>query len=167
MVQTRGLVKAKLSLFIIVGSMLALACGFFWRGASGFTPNAPFASNGEQIYFTAINAKGEPIRYTGGARYGGMMMGGRLACVSCHGVDGRGGPHWMHMQPMDAPDIRYSALVKDEHEGGAMEYDLEMFRQAVVLGQHPDGEALSADMPRWSLSDEDLAALFEYLKTLP
>ncbi len=162
----RGPVKAKHFLLILTGSISTLACGLFWRGASGFAPSASFASSGEQIYFTAVDARGELIRSTGGPRYGGMM-GGRLACVSCHGADGRGGPHWMHMQPMDAPDIRYATLAQEEHEGGRMEYNLEMFRQAVVLGQHPNGEPLSADMPRWSLSDEDLAALFEYLKTLP
>lgn len=158
--------KLKPFFLVLLGGMFALACGAFWRGSAWPAPGGNFASNGEQIYFTAINAKGELIRYTGGPRYGGMMGGG-LACVSCHGVDGRGGLHWMHMQQMDAPDIRYLALAKGEHEGGAMEYDLEMFRQAVVLGQHPDGDSLSPDMPRWALGDEDLADLFAYLKTLP
>lgn len=81
----------------------------------------------------------------------------------------------MHMQVMEAPDIRYAALIsgEDEHEGDgeSMEhdqavYDLDMFRQAVVEGKHPDGEALSADMPRWEMSDQDLADLFEYLKSM-
>jgi hypothetical protein len=42
-----------------------------------------------------------------------------------------------------------------------------MFRQAVVEGKHPDGEALSSDMPRWQMNDEDLTALFDYIKSLP
>lgn len=150
-----------------------------WRSRS--IPEAPwsgdgFTSNGERIYFTAINEQGETISYTGGPVFGGMMMQPRLACVSCHGIDGRGGRHMMHMQVMDAPDIRYEALSgeADEHAGGEEgmehgegEYDLEMFRQAVVAGQHPDGEDLSYDMPRWEMNDEDLAALFDYLKSLP
>ena len=77
---------------------------------------------------------------------------------------------------MDAPDIRYEALNSEagEHENNKDgmehtqgEYVIDAFRQAVVEGKHPDGEALSADMPRWTLSDEDLAALLEYLKLLP
>jgi mono/diheme cytochrome c family protein len=105
-----------------------------------------------------------------------MMMQPRLACVSCHGADGRGGTHVMHMQVMDAPDIRFATLNSEEGEHGGGEagiehtqgdYDLDMFQQAVVEGKHPDGDALSKDMPRWEISDGDLAALFEYLKTLP
>jgi mono/diheme cytochrome c family protein len=104
------------------------------------------------------------------------MMQLQLACASCHGTDGRGGRHVMHMQVMDAPDIRYQMLNSDtdehasdgettDHSKG--EYDLDMFRQAVVEGKHPNGEALSTDMPRWEMSDQDLADLFEYLKSLP
>jgi hypothetical protein len=76
----------------------------------------------------------------------------------------------MHMQVMDAPDIRYEALSEeaDEHGGEeGEEYSLEDFRQAVIKGKHPDGETLSRDMPRWELNDEDLADLFAFLKSLP
>jgi hypothetical protein len=52
-----------------------------------------------------------------------------------------------------------------DHSRG--EYDRDMFRQAVADGKHPDGEALSTDMPRWEINDQDLADLFEYLKSLP
>jgi hypothetical protein len=70
---------------------------------------------------------------------------------------------------MGAPDIRYSALNsetgghqegEDNHAGGNNEYDLEDFRLAVAEGKHSDGETLSGDMPRWKISDEDLADLF-------
>ena len=168
--------KPKSVLLIILGGMFVMACGISWPGGmsprgAGPAPNGNYASNGEQIYFTAVNDRGEYISYTGGPAYGGMM-GGQLACVSCHGEDGRGSLHWMHMQQMDAPDIRYSVLASeaDEHGSGdshTEEYDLETFRQAVVLGQHPDDGSLSRNMPRWALNEGDLADLFEYLKTLP
>ena len=81
----------------------------------------------------------------------------------------------MHMEVMDAPDIRYSALTGEGDEHGGDEshgevhggYDINDFRLAVIGGVHPDGEPLSRDMPRWRMSDEDLLDLFEYLKTLP
>ncbi len=167
---------------ILVGVVL-LGCGIAspirWNIRT--IPGSPweaesFASNGERIYFTATNEQGEAIPYEGGPAYGGMMMQSRLACVSCHGADGRGGIHVMHMQVMDAPDIRYKALNSEvgEHENNQDgiehfpgEYNLDAFRQAVVNGKHPDGEPLSADMPRWEISDEDLTALLEYLKLLP
>lgn len=169
--------------FLIIAGVVLLGCGIAspmrWNIRS--IPGSPweaesFASDGERIYFTATDEQGEPIPYEGGPSFGGMMMQGRLACASCHGPDGRGGRHTMHMQVMDAPDIRYETLNSEEGEHGGSEdgmehtqgeYDLDMFRQAVVEGKHPDGETLSRDMPRWAMSDEDLAALFEYLKTLP
>jgi mono/diheme cytochrome c family protein len=37
----------------------------------------------------------------------------------------------------------------------------------VVEGQHPDGEPLSNDMPRWNMDDQDLDDLADYLQSLP
>ena len=140
------------------------------RGAQSFS-YGNYASNGERIYFTATNDKGEYISYSGGQVYGGgMMMGNYLACVSCHGADGRGGTHSMHMQIMDAPAIYYDALLemKKEDSGGAPdEYSLDDLRGVVVEGHDTSGERLDPDMPRWQISDEDLADLLAYLETLP
>jgi mono/diheme cytochrome c family protein len=47
------------------------------------------------------------------------------------------------------------------------EFDTEKFRLAVEEGKDPDGTQLSTDMPRWKMSDEDIADLIDYLKTLP
>jgi cytochrome c oxidase subunit 2 len=120
-----------------------------------------FTSNGERIYFTATSDRGTEIGYKGGpASTGWMMMNGRLTCASCHGPDGRGGLHSMGMmQTMDAPDIRWSTL-EDE-------FDEESFHLSVAEGKDPDGTIMSTDMPRWTMSDADLADLIEYLKTLP
>ena len=63
------------------------------------------------------------------------------------------------MQTMTAKDIRWSALEN--------EFDAGKFRLAVVEGQDLDGTELSTDMPRWNISNEDLADLIAYLKTLP
>jgi len=168
-------VNQKSYLLIVFGCLFLLACGIYWpvslspRGM-GPVSYRDYASHGERIYFTATNDQGEYISYTGGQTFGGMM-GDRLACVSCHGEDGRGGLHWMHVQQMDAPDIRYSALINDHDEDAEEmpmdEYELGTFRNAVVLGQHPDGDSLNSDMPRWELSDADLADLLDFLKTLP
>ena len=128
-----------------------------------------FDSNGERIYFTATSERGGRITSTGGPGVGGMMMGGTLACASCHGPTGRGGRHIMRMQVMDAPDIRWSALIAEAgegHGGEAADYGLETFRSAVVEGTHPDGKPLNSNMPRWTMSEEDLNDLLNYLKSL-
>lgn len=121
-----------------------------------------FHSNGERIYFTATSERSTVITYTSGpTSRGWMMSGGQLACVSCHGPGGQGGKHTMGMmmQVMDAKDIRWSVL-----QG---EFDAAKFRLAVVKGQDPDGTQLSTNMPRWNISDDDLADLIAFLKTLP
>lgn len=133
-----------------------------------------FDSNGERIYFTSTSDRGTPITYTGGVGMGMMMMGGRMACVSCHGTDARGGDQEMYMEMMNAPDIRWSALSRDHHEeegdGDGHDshkgYDFEDFRNAVEYGRHPDGKELSIYMPRWQMSDADLRDLMNYLKSL-
>jgi hypothetical protein len=78
---------------------------------------------------------------------------------------------------MDSPDIRWSALEKEEEHHDEVErekdehkhegYDLDMFRMAVIEGKHPDGKPLKRDMPRWMMSEEDLIDLANYLKLLP
>ena len=78
----------------------------------------------------------------------------------------------MHMQVMDAPDIRIAALNEELEEHGGEEhaeggYRLEDFRRAVIEGQHPNGDPLSQDMPRWRMSEADLADLFAFLESLP
>jgi cytochrome c oxidase subunit 2 len=149
------------SFLIVIFVLLLTACTSRAQPAGTAWGEGVFASNGERIYFTATSESGSPIKYTGGPTSGGwMMMGGRLACVSCHGPSGQGGKHGMGMmQVMDAKDIRWSVL-----EG---EFDAEKFRLSVVNGEDPDGTQLNSDMPRWNISDNDLADLIVFLKSLP
>jgi mono/diheme cytochrome c family protein len=147
----------------------------FSEEGTAWGPGA-FKSNGERIYFTATSERGTRITYKDGFDMGMMMMHGRLACASCHGPDGRGGQHIMHMRFMDSPDIRWSALEKEEehheieesekHEHKHEGYDLDMFRMAIIEGKHPDGKPLESNMPRWRISEEDLIDLADHLKSL-
>lgn len=171
------LTQGKVIPFLLGLGFALTACGFARQ--SPLTPpsvlsgtplgDSPSVANGERIYFTATSDRGGPISYQGGPAFGGMMMGSYLTCAACHGPTAHGGEHIMHMTVMDAPDISIAALSSesDEHGGGHGEYDSETFRKAVVDGQHPDGEALSQDMPRWQISDADLADLFSFLQSLP
>lgn len=161
-------------LMILLIPLFIAACSITSRMPfQNVLPGSQFGDNGERIYFTATNSRGERISYTGGPAFGDMMMGSYLTCAACHGPEARGGTHVMHMQVMDAPDIRYTALSAEAGEHGESEgeehgeYDLEDFRLAAVEGKHPDGEMLSRDMPRWQMSDGDLADLFAFLKTIP
>jgi mono/diheme cytochrome c family protein len=167
--------NAKLKILLVILVLIVLAI----TGCSGSTGQPPAqpasnqssVSNGEQIYFTGADTQGGRITYTGGPNFGGMMMGSYLTCASCHGPDAHGGRHVMHMEVMDAPAIYYDALTSMmiEESGGTQAaggYTLGDFRTAVVEGHHPDGDELSSDMPRWQMSDQDLADLFAFLKTI-
>jgi len=171
--------KRKPIMFVVL-SIFILGCGvifpamrqpfqMFERGTDDLS------SNGASIYHTGRTIDGSRVRYTGGP-IEGMMMGQRLSCAGCHGDDGSGGIHVMHMNVMDAPDIRLSALGDESHnhdDGEANHddphkenYDLHTFERAVVYGEHPDGESLSDEMPRWQLDDQNLVDLFSFISSL-
>ena len=150
-----------------VGLILAACSSFYPSSSLSKIDDTPDAENGERIYFTSTSQRGGRISFSGGPALGGMMMGTYLTCASCHGPTGQGGRHTMHMTVMDAPDIRYVELAGEmEEHGGQGEYDLVTFRKAVVNGEHPDGDSLDRDMPRWKMSENDLADLFAFLQTL-
>ena len=164
-------------IFVLVIALLLIGCNSQSDQSKGNGTSwglGSFDSNGKRIYFTATSERGSTITYTDGPSMGMMMMGGNLTCASCHGTDARGGKHNMNMETMDAPDIRWSALSGEHHEGQMdtekhgenVEYNFETFRNAVEGGKHPDGDKLKEDMPRWKMSDEDLQDLMEYLKSL-
>jgi len=112
-----------------------------------------FESNGERIYFTGINERGERIPFTGGPQWL-IMHGG--SCVNCHGRDGSGGFTPMMCNGV-AADIRYSELKEEMSD--------EEIKIAITKGIH-EGKELDWCMPRWQLSEEDLNDLIEYLKKL-
>jgi cytochrome c553 len=177
----------KLIILVIGLLLVALFSGFTGCNQHG-TAWAPgsFSSNGEKIYFSASSERGTRITSSGGPS-SGMMSQGILACASCHGTDAKGGKHVMHMQSMDAPNIRWSKLGHEEgkehseneegeehseneekgHSEEPSEYDMNDFKTAVRDGRHPDGKQLKQDMPRWNIGDEDMKDLANYLKSLP
>ncbi len=142
---------------ITVGALGLLATGWLTR--------SQFRSNGEQIYFTATSQRGSLITADMGM---GPMGGGMMACVSCHGPDGRGGRVRMMMGSFVAPDIRYKTLTTAEHTEGEAHppYTDETIKRAITQGIDPAGEPLDWPMPRWSMTEADLEDLLAFLKTL-
>ncbi len=162
------------TLFLFVFAALGITVGalvlpIVFSSTVDFDPS----DNGERIYYDGTNSRGDRLRYSGGVSWGGMIMRQRLACASCHGTNGEGGVHWMHMQKMDAPDIRWGTLASGEHGGheddGGREmeaYDEASLKLALEEGIEPNGRRLSNEMPRWDLLDRDMKDLIEFLKTL-
>lgn len=109
---------------------------------------SPGASNGERIFKTGTNARGEALSNN--------MMAGMGGCVMCHGPDGHGGEMMGHAEPC----ITFGCL-------SAEGYTEELVKRAVTQGMAEDGHRLDQMMPRWQMSDADLNDLIGHLKTLP
>lgn len=125
-----------------------------------------FESNGELIYYTGFNESDQKIPITGGPHWL-YVHGG--SCVSCHGVNGKGGVPIM-MGTAIPPDITYDTLTSEEnHENEHEEhpsYTDETIKIAIRNGINPAGDDLDYTMPRWEMSEQDLDDLLKYLKTL-
>jgi mono/diheme cytochrome c family protein len=160
---------------VFVGLLLAACVGVF-LGLTGplgrIGAGARFESNGAQIYFTGTSQRGTPITADTGPGMG-RMRGSRWSCASCHGPDGRGGDVQMMMRVIEVPDIRYETLTSQEHDGheeegeeGHPPYTEETIERAITEGLDSSGEPLDWPMPRWTMSDEDLNDLVDFLMTL-
>jgi cytochrome c oxidase subunit II len=168
---------------LLAFAMLLTSCmgPMWWPWRRAPLPGT-YESNGEQIYFTATSQSPTPITFTmvGGGIPRMHRMGGDMACVDCHGPDGRGGTvQMMMMDSFAAPDVRYSTLTAgaaehaqegEETDGNGDEghppYTDATIRLAILAGVDPAGEPLNWPMPRWSMSAEDLEDLIQFLKTL-
>lgn len=164
-----------LILGVVVGITLLLCaltfCGAlaFLRPSSSNTATPPdLTGNGAQIYWRGTSLSDGPIRYDWPAMP--MMSGraGQLACVTCHGRDGRGGTVRLMMNRVKVPDIRYSTLTSPHGEDDEQEpaWSDEDIKRAITTGVEPNGEELKSWMPRWEMSEGDLNDLLEYLKAL-
>jgi len=158
---------------VVVGLLLACLAGsllFPWNRTADPAAVPPeqlqeYAGNGETIYFTGFNNRGERIPFTGGPHWLYRHGGG---CAACHGPDGRGEAPVM-MGTEIPSDIRYHHLIEEEEHGEGEEhppYTDETIKQAIIEGLDPAGEPLDLTMPRWQISERDLDDLLKFLKTL-
>mgnify|MGYP005845731219 FL=1 len=124
-----------------------------------FAASRGFSSVGEQIYFTGTDPDGA-VSFARGPPWFQMHDGG---CVVCHGSDGKGGRVSM-MGTFTVPDIRYKTLTKPHEDMPA--FTEETIKRAIMQGKDSDGSELSANMPRWRMSNEDLDSVIDFLKRL-
>jgi len=174
MMKRTNLLALLLALLLVAlisgGATLSISCSLPYRWVGDYKYGS-FESNGERIYFTAESTSGEPITYSGGF----PMMHYRIACVNCHGSEGRGGRVTMMMWRFETSDITWDNLTQEEHheeESGQEEheehppYTEETLRGAIIQGINPVGEPLDELMPRWQMSERDLDDLVDFIKTL-
>jgi mono/diheme cytochrome c family protein len=90
----------------------------------------------------------------------GKYMVALGACSDCHQANLAGGA-----LPFSEPGSPLSANLTPA--GEIDEWTEAQFIAAVREGKHPGGGNLHDEMPRYQMIDEDLKAIFTYLKTLP
>ena len=127
---------------------------------------SPSEQRGKQIYLTGKSPGGEAIVATLGEG-GAEVPASLVPCGSCHGSDGRGRPEGGAVPS----DITWPALTRSDgvrHASGREHpaYDERSLVKAIAMGVDPAGNALSAVMPRYRLSQQDAADLAAYVKRI-
>jgi cytochrome c oxidase subunit 2 len=167
--RSRALLLVALVLLAVGIIGVALTSCVAGTGGRSTAPRSSSDSLGARIYYTGSDASGPiPRSIAGGGMMGGGMMG-EVACVDCHGEDGRGGPlSLMMFGTADIPDIRYSTLANPRIDGTTTipAWTEAQIARAIRDGVEPDGQRLKAPMPRWDMSDADVSAVIAYLKEL-
>lgn len=108
---------------------------------------------------------GEPITSAQSAPAPGTPEYGKYmvalgACSDCHGENLAGGP-LPFAEPGSLPARNLTPA------GELPNWSEADFIKAVTTGGHPSGGQLSEEMPRYSMSEDDLKSIFMYLKTIP
>jgi len=110
---------------------------------------SPREDRGRKIYLEGAAEITAVIAAGGGTEGGTEVPASALPCAGCHGRDGRG-----------------------QAEGGVSPSDLtriddeRSLKRAISMGISSKGEPLQVAMPRYRMSQQDMADLISYIKTL-
>jgi ABC-type branched-subunit amino acid transport system substrate-binding protein len=142
--------------FFFVGVRLLASDG-------GLTPPE---QRGKQVYRQGTSPSGRTITALLG-KDGNQVPAAVLACANCHGYDGRGRPEG----GVTPSNITWEALTKpygDTHPGSKQHppYTERLLKRAITMGIDPAGNPLHVAMPRYRMSQQDMADLIAYVKRL-
>lgn len=131
--------------------------------------------------FTPLPYEGKPITTppkSDQAAYGRYLAVAVYECYSCHSANFEtnnilepekstgyfgGGNSIADHNFIHTP----SRNITPHPEDGIGKWTLDQFQMAVRTGTRPDGSVLSNAMPRIALSDEEMSAIWTYLRTVP
>jgi mono/diheme cytochrome c family protein len=117
---------------------------------------------GRRIYWQGVLPSGKAI--TGTVQGDIPIDGTQLTCLSCHRRSGLGGGEGSRVVPPISGPALYQA--REALHRSRPAYTDETLAKAIRTGINAAGERLDSVMPLYRLSDEDMAALVSYLKTL-
>jgi len=124
------------------------------------------AARGRTIYFSGATPEKTPITATLGDDPE-PIPASTFPCVNCHTFNGRGKAEG----GIVPSDITWRALTKPYEVTSATgrkrgPYTEHSLKRAITMGIDSSGNALGASMPHFQMSQNDLADLIVYLKTL-
>ena len=122
------------------------------------------ALRGKRIYVGGESESGTPINAIV-SRGGTAISASILPCVGCHGDDGRGRPEG-GVVPSDITWNKLTASYGHEHAYGRSHppFDERSVAAAIIAGVDPASNALDTTMPRYDISETDMADLIVYLQ---
>jgi len=158
-----------------------------WRAAVGAlalavssvseaAPPAPTPVDvGRAIYLHGMLGSGERLEGTRGSD-GPRTTGADAACVNCHQRSGFGTEGLTYIPPIAGryllrsgtrPGAQRNLPYVEGMRGIREPYDEVTLARAIRAGVDSEGRPLAYLMPRFALGESDMAALIEYLKSLP
>lgn len=157
----------------------ALAVAAAALAAGSALADAGLVAEGRRLYLDGLRADGTPIE---GRRPGGPLLAGRdLACVQCHRPSGMGTVEGVTLVPPLAGDILFTpgrppaghqprrapGMALEDHAFRTRPaYDMSSFARAMRDGVGAGGATFDLPMPRYRLTDREIAALAAYLRQL-
>ncbi len=123
-------------------------------------------TRGRQLYDQGIGADGQAVSAVGGEA-NLALPAAFVACVNCHGYDGRGKAEAGSL----SPDIRWETLTKPYSITSPtgrrrLPYDASTFFKAITQGLDSTGQPLDATMPRYRISPAEAANVLAYVKQI-
>ena len=156
---------------ILTGGFLLLTLEVSALAASdAVLPGSPV---GQSLYRDGLRASGEPVRAN--VQKGVTLNGSDAACVKCHRRSGLGGSEGQNtVRPIagrllfSQPKVERAGRWTTPASGAAVRppYTRDSLARALREGIDPAGRPLDALMPRYDLSDEEIARLQVYLEGL-
>lgn len=126
----------------------------------------PAEQAGKKVFLEGESPSGAELTVRIG-REGSPLPGNVAACGTCHGADGLGRPEGGAIPS----DVTWGTLVRPyghEHPAGRRHpaFDERSLARSIREGVDPAGNPLDPVMPRYAISDADLASLIAYLKVV-
>jgi ABC-type branched-subunit amino acid transport system substrate-binding protein len=143
---------------------LVLAAAVLLAGGARAADLGPVERAGKKIYLEGESPSGGEITVRIG-RDPSPLPGSVAACGTCHGADGLGRPEGGALPT----EVTWSQLAKGyghTHPNGRKHpaFDAAGLARALRDGIDPAGNVLDPVMPRYAMSDADMASLVAYLK---